>query len=171
MSDPITSKIDVYSQYLIPFSIFLMRRAWVEFLNHWGGLYFYGGMVCMPVLPVIAVVFILVGALALQKSSATPWLLSVPLCPAGSFPSTEFIGAALPESGVCPSAPANFAVHLPISLIPHLDLNQTMFLVHNLWNYDIDLALCSGSCENPSIRFAASRSDGVSSSDLRGWAD
>jgi hypothetical protein len=145
-----------------------MLRLWTSFMSACGWCYLYTGMVLIIVFPVIAVACLSIGAVFFEKVVGTPWLLSVPLCPIGSFPYKEFIGAGIPDSGLCSSSTAEFTVQVPVWLIANRDVEHTMFLVHNLWNYDIDMAVCSGSCEDPSIEFAVSRIEGPSSSELRG---
>jgi hypothetical protein len=111
--------------------------------------------------PIIGLVCTIVGAIADGRMTGTPWLLSIPLCPTGTFPYSEYIGDWIPESGVCSSGPAQFRILFPLSQVENRDTEQTVFLVHNLWNYQISVGLCSDSCENPPFLFNHSRTDGA----------
>jgi hypothetical protein len=125
-------------------------------------------LVVVAVFPVIGIVCTVVGAVQYRKISRTPWLLSVPLCPVESLPTADYVGNWIPDTGVCPSSPPlQFAIQFPVWLVQNPDTEQAVFLIHNLWNYDMNLTLCPGPCENSPFRADLSRSWGSSSSELR----
>jgi hypothetical protein len=119
-------------------------------------------IVCLFLLPVIGVVCTVVGAVY-PKPPRTPWLFSIPLCPTGTFPYTQYVGNWIPDTGVCSAyPPPEFAIPFPLSSIEQPEIEQTVLLIHNLWSYEIQLTLCSQPCSTSPFLFKLAR-DGVSS--------
>jgi hypothetical protein len=113
-------------------------------------------------IPIIGIVCTAIGAVRYATMGRTPWLVSLPLCPTGSFPYQTYIGN-WPGLGVCQNFNPNLRVPLPYDMIKEPAVEQKAFLIHNLWNYQISGSLRAQSSTG-GFTFSLSRNRILSSS-------